>query len=391
MSYKQNGGFDCTLQEEFSEYLKSIGIEESLFKIYSDNCVQKNWNIDDSRISLINQTNTSIIQQIDDYITKNNKSPSDKKEILENLESYIKTCGGLQHYGVDEQQQESYKTCVKLFLSNSEPDISRTVSVSNKKLKPFIIDPDQKDIFIKYSSDNNLVIRIRVKEDIYKQDKDSCINNKINLNDEKYIKLDGITFFYDYTKDNVDKDCKELLKVFLIELITYFDSQGKPFIYFNTDRKKGNIIIGCAFRGSFDLNKDYTPEDFKKNLDRIFLLELQKQKSNVLKEFNIKQGDGPSLSDDTVKKIIDYLDNKVIERNAEIKKKILTVLKELFDNNIIQINNRSILFESCKSDNERINYCILDDKIKINTNKTGGYYEKYIKYKNKYLELKRNL
>ncbi len=129
MSLKQYGGFDCAPQEEFNEYLNSIGIDENTFKIYADNCVQKGWSENDSRINLINETNSIIIQKIDEYIAKNNKSPADKKEILENLEFYVKTCGGLKDYTFDEhEKEESYKTCVKLFSSNE--DILKTVETN---------------------------------------------------------------------------------------------------------------------------------------------------------------------------------------------------------------------------------------------------------------------
>ena len=46
--------------------------------------------------------------------------------------------------------------------------------------------------------------------------------------------------------------------------------------------------------------------------------------------------------------------------------------------------------KSCEKDNNKMYYCILDDNIKVEISQTGGYYEKYLKYKNKYLELKRN-
>ncbi len=73
------------------------------------------------------------------------------------------------------------------------------------------------------------------------------------------------------------------------------------------------------------------------------------------------------------------------------------MLKDFFNNNTIQINNKSILLKSCKTESDDefkrkiIYFCILDNKIKVQEPQTGGYYQKYLKYKNKYLELKKRL
>lgn len=396
MSFKQFGGFDCAPQEEFNEYLKSVDVDENEFKIYADNCVQKNWNVDDSRINLINQTNTTIMKQIDEHITKNNKSPADKKEILENLEFYIKTCGSLKDYAYDEQEQESYKTCVKIFLSNSEPVISEPKSIleigSKVKLESFTIDPKDKNRFVKYSSDNSIAVVIIIDEkDLSKKYIDTCLKNEVNLNEQKCIKIDFISIFYNSTKniDNLQKEIDELLKEFLIELITYFDLQGKPFIYLLED-----TYVTYSFREIFDLNKEFSFENMTKDTTSVRILELKKQKSEILKKFNIKQGDGSSLSDDKVKEIIDYIDTTLRERNLKNINNTKIMLKDFFNNNTIQINNKSILLKSCKTESDDaykrkiVYFCILDDKIKV---QQGGYYQKYLKYKNKYLELKKRL
>ncbi len=250
----------------------------------------------------------------------------------------------------------------------------------------FEIDPDNKKRFIRYNSDKSMKLVIFAYEDNRYIYKNFCFYDQINSNNRiNSVRISSIIITYDPTIDNIISEIKDLLKIFLIELITYFDKRGVSLIF----------ILNNSWE-TFGVYTSFERSDVDLNFSRV----LKQKKETILIEFNVKQGDGPTLPNDTVDKIVDYVNTKVKESNKKMENDIDNMLKDFFNNNTVQINNKSIEMKSCEKGNNKMYYGILDNNIKLQTTQPiqpiqpeqkGGYYQKYLKYKNKYIELKKQL